>query len=62
MALLNIFDQISESVNVKKYSIGILLDLSKAFDTIDHRILLQKLTSVYFFYKNCKFMVFVDVH
>ena len=43
MALLNIIDQISESQDVKKYSIGIFLDLSRAFDTIDHRILLQKL-------------------
>ena len=40
MALLNIIDQISESLDVKKYSIGILLDLSKAFDTINNRILL----------------------
>ena len=43
MALLNIIDQISESLDVKKYSIGMFWDFSKAFDTIDHRILLQKL-------------------
>ena len=43
MALLNIIDQISESLDVKKYFIGIFLDLSKAFDSIDNRVLLQKL-------------------
>ena len=43
MALLTILDQISQEMDGKKYSIGVLLDLSKAFDTIDHQILLQKL-------------------
>jgi hypothetical protein len=43
MALLNVIDQISEEMDNKKYSIGIFLDLSKAFDTIDHSILLKKL-------------------
>ena len=44
MALLDIIDDISESVDNKHFSIGVFLDLSKAFDTTEHRILLNKLT------------------
>ena len=43
MALLNIIDQISTEMNNRRYSVGIFLDLSKAFDTIDHNISLTKL-------------------
>ena len=43
MALLNIVDEISVEMENMKYSIGIFLDLSKAFYTIDHNILLKKL-------------------
>ena len=43
MALLNIMDEISVEMNNRNYSIGIFLDLSKAFDTVDHNILLKKL-------------------
>ena len=43
MVLLTILDQISQEMDSKKYSNGVFLDLSKAFDTIDHQILLQKL-------------------
>ena len=41
MALLNIIDQISASIDDGKYITGIFLDLSMAFDTINHYILLQ---------------------
>ena len=43
IALLTILDQISPEMDSKKYSIGMFLDLSKSIDTIDHKIVLQKL-------------------
>ena len=43
LALLDICNNISSSLNLNHHTIGIFLDLSKAFDTIDHGILLAKL-------------------
>ena len=42
-AVLSMTDKIQQAIESKKYSYGIFLDLSKAFDTVDHGILLQKL-------------------
>ena len=42
-ALIDFIDKITRAIDVGKYSIGIFLDLSKAFDTIDHKILIRKL-------------------
>ena len=43
MALLNIVDHITEQLDSKSFVLGIFIDLSKAFDTIDHQILINKL-------------------
>ena len=43
MALIDLVDKISCNFDGKKYTVGVFLDLSKAFDTIDHTILINKL-------------------
>ena len=42
-ALLELIDQICECFDKKKYFLGIFVDLSKAFDTVNHKILIKKL-------------------
>ena len=36
-------NQISSAIDNKELSVGVFLDLSKAFDTVNHKILLQTL-------------------
>jgi len=43
MALLDLYDKVTESIEAGKYTVGVFIDLQKAFDTIDHSILLAKL-------------------
>ena len=42
-ALLQITEKIKETIDNKKYGCGIFIDLSKAFDTVNHEILLRKM-------------------
>ena len=43
MALVDLIDKISSSIEKNEYTIGIFIDLAKAFDTVNHDILLKKL-------------------
>lgn len=42
MAVMEL-EEISKSVDKSEYATGVFLDLSKAFDTIDHSLLLNKM-------------------
>ena len=42
-AVLRFADECSEALNCRKYLFAVLLDFSKAFDTVSHSILLRKL-------------------
>ena len=41
--LINIVERIRESLDKGEYACGVFVDLQKAFDTVDHKILLHKL-------------------
>ena len=42
-ALVCLYDKISSAIDNKECTVGIFIDLSKAFDTVDHNILISKL-------------------
>ena len=43
MAILDFIDRITKAIDERKFTVGNFLDLSKAFDTINHKILISKL-------------------
>ena len=43
LALMELVEEISSSLDKKNVTIGVFIDLKKAFDTIDHNLLLNKL-------------------
>ena len=43
VALIQITEKIKESINNRKYGCGLFIDLRKAFDTVNHAILLTKM-------------------
>ena len=43
MAVLGLVDQIFQAFENNEFTTGIFIDLKKAFDTVDHQILLGKL-------------------
>lgn len=43
MALLDMEELVSKAIDKNEYSIGVFLDLAKAFDTVNHNVLLKKL-------------------
>jgi hypothetical protein len=43
LALHHLFDNITKAADQKEYTIGVFIDLSKAFDTVIHEISINKL-------------------
>ena len=45
-ALIDLVEEISTSLDKKKYTLGEFIDLKKNFDTVNHSVLIEKLWSV----------------
>ena len=42
-AIIQLVEQIYENFEENKYTLGVFIDLAKAFDTVDHKVLLRKM-------------------
>ena len=42
-ALIDLVEEITSSIDANKISIGVFIDLKKAFDTVNHTLLIDKL-------------------
>ena len=71
MALVTLVDRLSEALEKGETVIGLFLDFSKAFDTVDHEILLCKLEHYgirgclldwfkYYLYNRCQFVTYCN--
>ena len=45
-ALLELVEEMSSSIDKSLHTVGVFIDLSKAFDTIDHSLLIKKLENL----------------
>ena len=43
LALIELLENLSTSIDSKNITVGVFIDLKKAFDTIDHSLLIRKL-------------------
>ena len=42
-AIINLTDNIESAIDNKQFACGVFIDLQKAFDIVDHNILLEKI-------------------